>query len=98
MDNALHGGFAEVTETTAALAPSPAKAQIATAMRDAGLIVSASTAVLGFVRVHDLAGLVNYLQSQPAIDALAVAATVGIVIWRQWNARHTVHKLADAAK
>lgn len=78
----------------AASTPSVAMAQIATVMRDVGLCVSVLTAVMGLMRAGDLVGLINYLQTEPALQVAGIAVAVAIVVWRQWNARHVVHKIA----
>jgi hypothetical protein len=67
--------------------PNPINGQIATALRDVGIVVGFLTAIIGFLGKHDLAGLIAYIRSSDALPALGVLMTAAIFVYRQWLSR-----------
>lgn len=73
------------------------KAQLATAARDIGLVVTVGTALLGILKTHDWAELIVFVQSSDFITAAGFIGAAGIVVWRQINSRRAVKVAAIAA-
>jgi hypothetical protein len=83
-------------ENPATVNDSAIQAQVSTFLRDMGVVVGFVTFLAGCVKTRDIAGAVAYLQSAPAISALGVILSLGIMLWRQIHARTTVTNITAA--
>lgn len=64
-------------------ATSPFAAQISAAVRVFVVVVGLVVALLGFVRARDLAGLVDYVQSNEFLTGAGVIAAAVAFVWGQ---------------
>ena len=80
-----------------AVNPSPASDQVQAGLRSLVLVIGAVGAILGFVGKHDLAGLINYLQSAAFVPAALVLASAASFVWGQWKTRHRAKQLISVA-
>lgn len=77
--------------------PSKLKAQIATGLRDIGIVVTFGTGLLGLIGKRDLSGAIAFMQSEQGLTALSLVAGIAIAVYRQWAARHNVAVVEAAA-
>jgi hypothetical protein len=78
--------------------PAKWKDQIATAARDMGLVITATTALLGLLKRHSWAEAIAYVQSNDFLTAAGIVGSAAIFVWRQWNARHQKARLVTVAE
>jgi len=80
--------------------PSPVTSQVYTGLRDVAILLSGGTALLGYLSKHDLAGAIDWLQSNAAVPFVAACITIGTFAYRQWKARKdkaTIVTIAEEA-
>lgn len=85
-------------ETPIVVNPSPAKDQIATATRDAALLLAALPALIALLGKRDVIGIVNYLASAEGSTVLGMIVAAGVVAWRQIIARRKKAELVTVAE
>lgn len=78
--------------------PAEWKDMVATGARDFGLVVSVLTAMLGLLKTHSWALLITYIQGDTFATAGGIVCSVGIFLWRQWNARRAKSNLVTVVK
>lgn len=69
---------------------SKTKAQLATGLRDLGLVVAFVPALLGLIGKHDIIGAMAFMQTEQGLTALSLIAGSGLFVWRQIIARRKV--------
>lgn len=78
--------------------PSPVKDQLAAGFRTLIVLLGGISAVMGFLRTHDLAGLIVYLQSDSFIPIIGAASAVGAFLYAQWKTIARKRELVDVAQ
>lgn len=70
----------------------PVPSQVSTGVRDAVVIISTASAMLGLAKNGDLNGILALVQTPEALTAISIVIGAGVVAYRQWLARHETHK------
>lgn len=78
--------------------PSPVKDQVATFLRDMGVILAVIPTFLALFGRSDLVWIVNLLAREDVVQAIGVVVGVAILVYRQFHARRAKAKLFTVAE